>query len=848
MSNRANLKWSLFPKIKVVYGKNAIFVAKSEIEGCLDSKNQSRNQLIDALKTKINADKNTYLALKSSNFSIPLNFALNYIDSKDILLEHLIHFTTKFQKNLEEPDTWLEFVEKSDEHQKELFLSIPICDQNGSFLIFFPFTNSIRLSISLIVQQISSLLNLESNKISLCDAITGIFQPSFKQIIYSLINKRLFIMTEISDKIRSNINERCNAYIELQQTEKTFVEYMNTIQFKIIPFFEENNIIKDINLFAQFTICINTILICNTELCETLNEYTNPFTAPIGKILLKFLKVNQEPYNLYSDYQKTVNTAIIAFKNNKNNNKILENFVSDPIFKNQPLESLIIKPIQRIPQYKIILERILKNTPYGHPDHAYIAAAIEQLIYSQRRENEKAYIPTNTQQYLQIIGNLNDKIPVEENQRYVNKFNINIISINSQKEEALIVLYSNKFIIFNYKSKIVETFEYAETRIIREPTSNAPIESSKSTFPSSNEEEIKCTLLGTLQTSIIFKTENDYSEFLKIFEDTSFVAQDKRTSQEPGLKWKKESECKLKLFHHSMAGSDNIIYIFGGVDDCGYLSDAFITYDINTKQWNIDNVSKDRPKARQDAVLIYYDECLYLYGGFDEKGSLNDFWKYDIEKSKWKELYKNVSISSGGYFSADIIQIGSTDEILFVGGTNKVQTLLYKIQENLWEEICVKSKILPIMKFQKIAFYDEKSVVLFGGITPENELIKDVYILNIKTKEWSKNDKNIIGQFPYPRYGHSLIFFKSHLWTFGGIGNSIPYMMSPTKQFVMIRNEGDCPLFLSFSSCCIAGDRIWIFGGMSEADVVHTLYSIELIRDEILSSDIIVSLLSSKFS
>ena len=42
---------------------------------------------------------------------------------------------------------------------------------------------------------------------------------------------------------------------------------------------------------------------------------------------------------------------------------------SHPKVKGMPLSFFMLKPVKRVMDYPILVEKILKNTPKGHPDH-----------------------------------------------------------------------------------------------------------------------------------------------------------------------------------------------------------------------------------------------------------------------------------------------------------------------------------------------------------------------------------------------------------------------------------------------------------------------------------------------
>ncbi|KAA8578844.1 hypothetical protein FQN60_000053, partial [Etheostoma spectabile] len=50
----------------------------------------------------------------------------------------------------------------------------------------------------------------------------------------------------------------------------------------------------------------------------------------------------------------------------------------DPRCKGMPLSSFLLKPMQRVTRYPLIIKNILENTPESHPDNSHLKAALEK--------------------------------------------------------------------------------------------------------------------------------------------------------------------------------------------------------------------------------------------------------------------------------------------------------------------------------------------------------------------------------------------------------------------------------------------------------------------------------------
>ena len=54
---------------------------------------------------------------------------------------------------------------------------------------------------------------------------------------------------------------------------------------------------------------------------------------------------------------------------------------ADPRSQGMPLAFYLLKPVKRITEYPILLEKLVKNTPVGHPDLFNVQRALELSRY-----------------------------------------------------------------------------------------------------------------------------------------------------------------------------------------------------------------------------------------------------------------------------------------------------------------------------------------------------------------------------------------------------------------------------------------------------------------------------------
>lgn len=59
------------------------------------------------------------------------------------------------------------------------------------------------------------------------------------------------------------------------------------------------------------------------------------------------------------------------------------------VFRKLDLSSLIVKPIQRLPKYILLLKDFFKHTPEGHPDYSNVKKSLEKFEQINEENNAK---------------------------------------------------------------------------------------------------------------------------------------------------------------------------------------------------------------------------------------------------------------------------------------------------------------------------------------------------------------------------------------------------------------------------------------------------------------------------
>lgn len=98
----------------------------------------------------------------------------------------------------------------------------------------------------------------------------------------------------------------------------------------------------------------------------------------IGDILTAQL-VHMQPYIRFCSCQLNGATLIQQKTDEVPEFKdFVKRLAMDPRCKGMPLSSFLLKPMQRVTRYPLIIKNIIENTPESHPDHSHLRLALEK--------------------------------------------------------------------------------------------------------------------------------------------------------------------------------------------------------------------------------------------------------------------------------------------------------------------------------------------------------------------------------------------------------------------------------------------------------------------------------------
>mmetsp|Transcript_32457 Transcript_32457/g.55527 ORF Transcript_32457/g.55527 Transcript_32457/m.55527 type:complete len:564 (+) Transcript_32457:74-1765(+) len=174
---------------------------------------------------------------------------------------------------------------------------------------------------------------------------------------------------EIKKRSKDELRKEC--ITEIYETEKAYIDDLETmINVFIFPLRTMKIATEQVlyNIFSNLEVLIH----CNEEMLKELEQVIDAKTGAevqIGEVFTK-LADYFKMYKVYcANQQNSLTTVEQQTKKNSEFKKNLDVCHSDPRCKGLFLQSYLIKPIQRVCKYPLLLRELIRYTPEDHPDY-----------------------------------------------------------------------------------------------------------------------------------------------------------------------------------------------------------------------------------------------------------------------------------------------------------------------------------------------------------------------------------------------------------------------------------------------------------------------------------------------
>lgn len=255
----------------------------------------------------------------------------------------------------------------------------------------------------------------------------------------------------------------------------------------------------------------------------------------------------------------------------------------------------------------------------------------------------------------------------------------------------------------------------------------------------------------------------------------------------------------------------NSMFVFGGYTGDIYSNsnlrnkNDLFEYKFTTSQWIDweDKISGTLPPARSAHGAAVYNNCLWIFAGYDGHMRLNDMWAIDLLASQ--PQWEQIDQSGDSPPTCCNFPVAVVDESMYVfSGQSgaKITNNLYqfKFQERLWirirtEHLLRGSPSPPQRRYGHTMVAFGRSLYVFGGAA-DGILDNEVHCFDVDSRLWSVIQPASGSETPCGRVFHSAAVWNNSMYIFGGTIDSVSNRSGDLYRFC----------FSSFPKCTLIED------------------------------------------
>ncbi|CAG4987568.1 unnamed protein product [Colias eurytheme] len=264
--------------------------------------------------------------------------------------------------------------------------------------------------------------------------------------------------------ITSATDTRTHVVVELYETEKSYVEALEILVKKYLHPLKspENAGLLDAFVVDEIFYQVPAILNVHQEFLEKLRRRLEQWDLQqrVGDV---FVDVFTKPtvmdtyMSFISNLKKAKETIKTAASSRPAFAKFLDAMARDHKGK-LSLDNLLIKPVQKFPSYKLLIQRLIKHTDQSHPDHKLLLDAqkeihnLLELINCTERESLELEMQQQTLRDLeQMIEGLSNFVTSERT--FIRHETVTMPSAQGTIKDRALFLFSDTLLITSVKRR-----------------------------------------------------------------------------------------------------------------------------------------------------------------------------------------------------------------------------------------------------------------------------------------------------------------------------------------------------------------------------------------------------------
>lgn len=281
----------------------------------------------------------------------------------------------------------------------------------------------------------------------------------------------------------------------------------------------------------------------------------------------------------------------------------------------------------------------------------------------------------------------------------------------------------------------------------------------------------------------------------------------------------------------------DVVYIFGGCVSNGYSAtvNTSISYNLSTGD---SQTLAPMPLGMRGAAVAAFQDMIYVFGGYNSTigHSVDNLQIYDTSTDAWS-YGPNMPV---GAWQAKAVLYETEQNIYVIGGENASDLVqIYNPRANVW----TSGAPYPTSITNGAAVSDNGNIYYFGGINWTGEATNESYCYN--GYSWYRLP-NMPLATTYPSVVSGPDGF---IYVLGG-GQWYPIQSQPVLKSVQMYDLSanswmmgpDLPRSLGLSAAAMAGDSVYILGGMNSSYVpMSNVFSLKVMNSSltVLTPDVL---------
>ncbi|XP_032022790.1 rho guanine nucleotide exchange factor 17 [Hylobates moloch] len=263
---------------------------------------------------------------------------------------------------------------------------------------------------------------------------------------------------------KPQVDMRKHVAMTLLDTEQSYVESLRTLmQGYMQPLKQpENSVLCDPSLVDEIFDQIPELLEHHEQFLEQVRHCMQTWHAQqkVGALLVQSFS-KDVLVNIYSAYIDNFLNAKDAVRVAKEARPAFLKFLEQSMRENkekQALSDLMIKPVQRIPRYELLVKDLLKHTPEDHPDHPLLLEAQRNIKQVAERINKGVRSAEEAERHARVLQEIEAHIEgMEDLQAPLRRFLrqemvIEVKAISGKKDRSLF-LFTDLIVCTTLKRK-----------------------------------------------------------------------------------------------------------------------------------------------------------------------------------------------------------------------------------------------------------------------------------------------------------------------------------------------------------------------------------------------------------